>query len=87
MLTKRREYEERIVQVEHSTFTPLIFPSFGGGMGTALKATVILKSAREPDREIDQDACPFNCVHNQNATTIRHGKKRGRHALFGNLFR
>ena len=39
-LTKKREYEERIVQVEHGNFTPLIFPS-SGGMGD--EATVVLK--------------------------------------------
>jgi hypothetical protein len=39
-LTKKREYEERILHVEHGSFTPLIFPS-SGGMGA--EATVVLK--------------------------------------------
>ena len=28
--TKKREYNQRIINVEHGTFTPLVFSSFGG---------------------------------------------------------
>ncbi len=45
MLTKKREHEERIVQVKHSTFPPLTFPS-SGGMGAALEATDMPKKRK-----------------------------------------
>ena len=37
---KKREYAERITQVEHGSFTPLVFLSCGG-MG--FEATVVMK--------------------------------------------
>ena len=39
-LEKRRSYDERVREVEHGSFSPLVF-STTGGMGTA--ATVVYK--------------------------------------------
>ena len=36
---ERRQYQQRVLDVEMSTFTPLVF-SMAGGMGRAAKATI-----------------------------------------------
>ena len=54
---KKREYSERILQVEHGTFTPLVFSTFGG-MGR--EATVFYKrlnAALAEKKNINESVC------------------------------
>ena len=53
-LKKKREYNERILQVEHGTFTPLVFSTFGGigyEGSRFLKRLNMLISAKRNDLE------------------------------------
>ena len=47
-LKKRREYGQRIREVEHGGFTPLVFTTAGG---TAPETTIFFEETRKPDSE------------------------------------
>ena len=63
---KRRQYEERVLHVEHASFTPLVF-TIAGGMGKAAQkcfsrlAEMLAESKGQPKSIICQcmDAMPF----------------------------
>ena len=60
---KRRKYEERIHEVEHGTFTPLVF-SATGGMGTT--AEIFYKClASLISEKNNQDYATTNYVHEE----------------------
>ena len=47
---KRRAYQQRILEVEHGSFTPLVF-SATGGMGPAATVTYVQENCVSPGRE------------------------------------